>query len=174
MTQDTQTVEEKVIEAMSDNIPNEAEIGKVKVISEAEKTRVWDSRTYQTGMVLNYMLNAKLKATRKDGSRIWTTKDPGQLPQRGKVKCFLHMDDENREHYKDLGLRTCEKENIKNFHERNLHMQMKHPKEWASIREERDEKEKKIDRELQRAILSKMIGGEEKAPLYVSAKDKKK
>ena len=176
MTEDTQVaVEEQVQEALSDNIPNEAEIGRVRVISSAEKVQVWDSRTGQTGMVLEYMLRDKLKATRPDGSRIWTTKDPQILSQRGSVKCLLHKDGEDRDHYTFLGLRVCTKDNIKNFHERTMHMRRKHPKEWDSIQEEKHERERLEDRALQRAILGKVAQiepteEEVSAPLYVSGK----
>ncbi|KKN78441.1 hypothetical protein LCGC14_0349730 [marine sediment metagenome] len=159
MTTDTQgRVEEAVVEAMSDKIPAEAEMGRVKVISEAEKVQIWDTRTYHTGYVLAYMLNAKLRDIREDGSRRWTTKDPHQLEIRGDVKCLLHKDGEDRKHYNFLGLRVCKKDNIRNFHERNLHMLRKHPKEYDVIREEQKERKEEEDRALQRAVLGKMLG----------------
>ena len=52
-------------------------------------------------------------------------------------------------------------------------MAKKHPQEWAAIEAEIKDKEKAEDRELSRALLKAQMP-EEKAPLYVSDKDKVK
>lgn len=140
-----------------------------KVISSAGYVEVWDTRTFEKIPILYYMLAKKMRQRRKDGSFRFTTTDPGKLPKRGKIICRLHKDGENREHYNQLGLRVCPKDNILNPHELKQHMLKKHPKEWATIEDERKDRERAEDRELNRALLAANMP---KAPLYV--KDKKK
>lgn len=52
-------------------------------------------------------------------------------------------------------------------------MKSRHKTAWEAIEEERKDREKKEDRDFQRSIISRTVP-EEKAPLYVSDKDKKK
>lgn len=148
-----------------------------KVISSAGYVYVWDTRTYEKIPILYYMLPAKMRQRRKDGSFRFTTTDPKQNPRRGTIKCMLHEKSENREHYDELGFRVCPKDNITNKFQLQQHMVKKHPQEWAAIKSEKEEREKAEDRELQRALLANQLSQqktEEKAPLYVSKKDKVK
>ena len=50
---------------------------------------------------------------------------------------------------------------------------MKHPKEWKALEDKRKERERQEDRAAQKALYE-AVSGKEKAPLYVSDKDKKK
>jgi len=141
----------------------------VKKISELGYVYVWDTRTYEKIPILYYMLSGKLKQKRPDGSYRFTTKDPNKEPRHGVIKCMLHADYKDREHFNDLGFRTCQKDNITNQYQLEMHMKKKHPQEWATIKDEIAKKEKEEDRELQRLILRGQV--KESAPLYV--KDKK-
>lgn len=145
----------------------------VKELTSAGYVYVWDSRTYERAPVLYYMLPSILRRRRPDGSFIWTTNDPKKLPHRGTMKCLLHKDSPDRKLYDAMGLRTCKKSNIINAFEVKQHMMMKHPKEWKAIEDLRKEKERQEDRAAQRALYE-AVSGKEKAPLYVSDKDKKK
>ena len=144
----------------------------VRHISSAGYVYVWDSRTFERIPILYYMLAKKMRLRRKDGSFRFTTVDPKQLPVSGKIKCMLHIDGENREHYDALGFRTCPKENITNPYQLKQHMLKKHKQEWAAIEEERKEKERQEDRALNKLLLKSQLP--EKPPLYVSEKDRKK
>ena len=124
-------------------------------VSSAGYVMVWDSRTYVKAPVLYYMLPQILRQRRLDGSYRWTTNDPGVLPQRGTFKCFLHREDPNRPHYDELGFRVCPKENITNPYQVTQHMKSKHRAEWAAIEEERRQKERLEDRQLQQFLLTK-------------------
>ena len=176
----------------------------VKELTSAGYVYVWDSRTYVRAPVLYYMLPSILRRRREDGSFIWTTNDPKQLPQRGTMKCLLHKDCLDREEYDKMGFRTCKKSNIRNAFEVKQHMQKKHPKEWQAIEDKRKERERQEDRAAQKALYEavggkkdqpietrdtttpkptdtpdKAVGGKKTvdttdAPLYVSDKDKKK
>ena len=143
----------------------------VKEISGAGHVWVWDSRTFEKVPILYYMLPIKLRQRREDGSFRFTTTDPQKLPIRGKVKCLLHKDGENRKHYDEMGFRYCKKDNITNAHQLTQHMRLKHPQEWAAIKSEKETKEREEDRELQRMLLKSQI---KEAPLYVSKKDREK
>jgi len=147
----------------------------VKELTSAGYVYVWDSRTFERAPVLYYMLPSILRRRREDGSFIWTTNDPKKLPKRGAMKCLLHKDSPDRKLYDEMGLRTCKKSNIINAFEVKQHMQKKHPKEWQALEDQRKERERQEDRAFQRTLYE-TIGGkkEEKAPLYVSDKDKAK
>lgn len=146
----------------------------VKELSSAGYVYVWDSRTYERAPVLYYMLPSILRRRRDDGSFIWTTNDPKQLPYRGTLKCLLHKDSLDRAAYDKMGLRTCKKHNIINEFEVKQHMLKKHPKEWMAIEDVRKETERLEALEIQKGMLAAMRGKEEKPRLYVSDKDKKK
>lgn len=129
----------------------------VKEISSAGYVYIWDTRSFEKSPVLYYMLPAKLRQRRPDGSFRFTTVDPGKLPKRGSIKCMLHAEGENRAHYDTLGFRVCRKSNITNPYQLKQHMMKKHPQEWAAIEEERKEKERQEDRALQRLLLTSQM-----------------
>jgi len=133
----------------------------VKEISSAGYVIVWDTRTFEAFPILYYMLPQKLRTRRPDGSFRFTTNDPKQMPKYGAIKCMLHPDGDNRKHYDGLGFRICSKSNITNPYQLQQHMKRKHPQEWAAIEEERRERERQEDRELQRLLLRGQIGGAE-------------
>ena len=155
-------------------------------ISSAGYVNCWDTRTYMKVPVLYYMLPQVLRTRRPDGSYRWTVNDPGKEPRRGQFKCLLHPvvpsftneEVERRRRYDTLGFRVCPKDNLANPYEVRRHMQLKHRAEWASIEEERKDRERQEDRQLQKTMVEALAGKvkeqEEPAPLYVSDKDKKK
>ena len=146
----------------------------IKELTSAGYKSICDTRTVRWVPVLSYMLTQKLRERRDDGSYRWRADDPHREPIMGRQKCMLHKDSPNRAEYDELGLVTCKKSNIKNKFEVKQHMEKKHPKEWKTIEDGRKEMERQEDRALQRELY-KVVGGkkEEKAPLYVSDKDKK-
>lgn len=125
-----------------------------KEVSTAGYVWVWETRTYEKLPVLYYMLPAKLRQRRPDGSFRFTTVDPKKDPRRGTLKCFLHKDDPNRKHYDEMGFRLCSKANLTNEYERRRHMNLKHPKEWDSLESERKDRERLEDRELQKMMIA--------------------
>jgi len=129
----------------------------VKEISSAGYVWVYDTRSFEKAPVLYYMLPAKLRQRRPDGSFRFTTVDPKQLPKRGTIKCMLHAEGENRAHYDTLGFRVCRKSNLTSPYQLKQHMLKKHPQEWAAIEEERKEKERQEDRALQRLLLTSQM-----------------
>jgi hypothetical protein len=136
----------------------------VKEVSSAGYVYVWDTRTFERIPIIYYMLPSKMRQKRDDGSFRFTTNDPGRLPKRGTLKCMLHPDSPNRAHYDELGFRVCKKSNLTNQYQLKQHMIHKHPQEWATIEEERKEREKEEDRALQRLILARAVGETPKQP----------
>ena len=149
----------------------------VKELTSGGYVYAWDSRTYERAPILYYMLPAKLRERRPDGSFIWTTNDPHKLPYRGTHKCFLHKDSPDRAEYDKMGLRLCKKSNIINAFEVKQHMEKKHSKEWKAIEDVRRERERQEDRAAQRqlyeAVSNKQVV-ETKPEIYVSDKDRGK
>lgn len=133
----------------------------VKEMTNAGYVWMYDTRTGEQIPCLYYMLPSKLRTRRPDGSFVFTTNDPGFRPKSGTIKCMLHPDNPDRDHYNELGFRTCPKANITNPYQLTQHMKHRHPQEWEAIEEERKAKEKEEDRAFQRLLLAQ---GLEKTP----------
>ena len=130
---------------------------------------VYDTRTRERSLCNRNMLVQILKKKRPDGSTVFTTVKPSIAPKRGSLKCLLHQDNPNRQHYDELGLPVCMKANLTSPYQVRRHMEKRHQMEWKTIEQERIDAERLEDRELQRQLIGKVAGG---APLYVSDKDK--
>ena len=174
-------LEEEIRDAEKANEPGEISINPivhrgddkaptmVATVESAGYTWVYDTTTGVPSKVNNNMLPSMLRKKRADDSYVFGTRQL-VIPKQGTFKCYLHASDPNRGHYDDLGFAVCPKDNLSApFHVRR-HMQKRHKVEWAAIEEERKDKEKAEDREFQRMLIGKAT---EKAPLYVSNKDKK-
>ena len=131
---------------------------------------VYDTKTGVPSTINDNMLVSTLRKKRPDGSYVFGLKQLVK-PKQGTYICMLHKDDPNREHYDELGFAVCPKGNLSAPFHVKRHMQKRHKVEWAAIEDERLATEKKEDRDFQRMLVSKAT---EKAPLYVSEKDKKK
>lgn len=137
-----------VLESANEGIPSI--VGSVKG---AGYVYIWDTQTGERSQTNRNMLPTQLKKKRPDGSRIFTTVDPHITPHRGTHKCLLHPDNENRAHYDALGLPACHKSNLVSAFQVTRHMQTRHPAEWATIEQERTDREKREEREFQRALI---------------------
>lgn len=168
---------EPVIHRGDEDLPAPMVVNK---ITSAGYVYVWDTRSYEKIPILYYMLPSKMRQRREDGSYRFTTLDPGKKPKRGTYKCLLHKDAPDRARYDELGFRVCPKDNLTNQYQVGRHMKLKHPAEWNAIEDERKERERKEDRELQRMLIGKVAEkptetiGTPEAPLYVSDKPSKK
>ncbi len=137
---------------------------------------IYDTLTAEPSEVLVTMLPQLLRKRRADGSMVFTERKPDFAPIRGSLKCKLHPDDPNREHYDTLGLPSCLKSNLTAPFHVMRHMEKRHKMEWGIIEKDRKDaeallknEERKEDREFQRELMGKAV---EKPPLYVSDKDK--
>ena len=156
-------------------IDSEDEMGmSAAALTSAGWVYVYDTVTGERSVCNKNMLARQLQKVRKDGTFIFTTTPPKKAPRRGTLKCLLHPDGENREHYDELGFPTCRKANLTSPFQVSRHMQKRHKMEWAAIEAERQAAEKQAEREFQERILSMAAGakGIPEAPLYVSDKPK--
>jgi len=189
MSQDTRTVEdiagmvrdaEVVDEEENEELKRVFAEKKAQTVSSAGYRYLWDVETKEKVPILYYMLAQQLAKKTPDGRPRFVTKKPDGEPWRGIVRCLLHKDNPQREYFNSMGLRVCKKENIQSPHALTQHMRLKHPQEWKLIEDEKKEKERLEDREIQRAILSRVappdvpaIQPTTEAPLYVSDKPPK-
>lgn len=161
----------------------------VSSIESAGYSYIYDTRTGAPSLTNNNMLRQQLGKTRDDGSKVFTTLDPGIRPPRGKLRCPLHAESENRAHYDSLGLPVCKKSNIPTPYAVDRHMRNRHPDEWQILEFEKKQKVDEERRQFQEAVFGKMIPAamdtpptptvqgpvdDTKPPLYVSNKDKAK
>jgi hypothetical protein len=161
------------------NVELEAQTAKVE---SAGYVKIYDTKTGEMSLCNRNMLTHHLKKRRPDGSIVFTTIRPKFAPKRGQLKCLLHPDSPNRQHYDEMGLAVCKKSNITSPYQVIRHMQKRHKVEYGTIKEEearlekqRERAERQEDRKLQAELLkgvSKPASTEE-APLYVSEKKKK-
>lgn len=118
----------------------------------AGRSYIWDNRTGERSITNNNMLPTQLTKRREDGSLVFTQKDPGIVPKRGQLKCTLHADlREGHPEYDQWGLALCKKDNLASPQDVKSHMRLRHKREWATIEEDRIEREKAEDRALQRS-----------------------
>lgn len=120
-------------------------------------TFIYDTLTGERSVTNNNMLMAQLKKKRPDGSKVFTTAKPTNAKTPGGVlKCLLHPEDPNREHYDSMGLGTCRKANLINEFHRIRHMQKKHKDEWAAIESERKTVKEKETEMFNKVLMEKL------------------
>ena len=126
---------------------------------------IYDTVTHERSLCNRNVLLHNLQKKRPDGSMVFTTVKPKTLAKRGTLKCMLHPDGENREHYDELGLPTCLKSNLTSPYQVKRHMMKRHKVEYATIKEEEDRIERDKERQLRESIIN--MGKPTEAPLYV-------
>lgn len=114
---------------------------------------IYETKTGEMSLANRNNLPMLLKVKNKDGTRRFTTKKPPYSPKVGTMKCLLHAENPEREHYDEMGLPTCRKSNLRNRHAVTLHMEKRHPMEWKAIEQERKDNEKKEEREFMRSLM---------------------
>ena len=130
----------------------------VTQVTSAEYVWIYDTRTGDRSKCNRNMLKQHLEKKRPDGSLVFTTRDPGFRPVKKGHKCLLHLSNPNRKHYDELGLPTCKKSNLASPFQVRRHMMKRHPQEWATIEQEREDAEKKEQREFQEKLLTRVAG----------------
>jgi hypothetical protein len=125
-------------------------------MSSAGHVYIWHTQTYDRSICNLNMLQSQLGKMLEDGSRAFTTKDPGIAPYRGTIKCRLHVDDVERVRWNSMGFATCPADHMPNSQQLLTHMQHRHPSEWATIEKERVDAQLEEDRTLNRAILNRL------------------
>ena len=124
---------------------------------------IYDTKTGDSSLINRYMLGTCLKKKREDGSRVFWTEPPKDLPPRpAGLNCLLHPDNPDRVEYDKLGLPTCPRVRLANPFEVTRHMRVRHKMAWEAIQEENrrkekeeERREKEADRKFQRELLGK-------------------
>jgi hypothetical protein len=136
---------------------------------------IYEKKTGRAVPVLKYMLADLLKKSKEaDGSLRFTTVRPDKIIIGGTLKCKLHPSDENRQHYDELGLPVCKKNNISSPYMVEQHMKKRHPSAWAIIEQEKKDAKEKEERDFQRALIMSVKGQSQEAKPEVYISDKKK
>ena len=146
---------ENVIHVPDDDTPLEV---KQSSIQSAGWVKVYDTLTGESSIINRNMLPHQLQKKRTDGTYIFTTVKPLVEPQRGHYKCLLHADDPNRKDYDALGFAVCRKANLSSPYQVRRHMMKRHPVEWGTIQEERENAKREEDRTFQRTLMARMAG----------------
>src|SRR5574343_1938786 len=130
----------------------------VRSVDSAGYVTLWDTRTGEHSLTNANMLPTQLKKKRPDGSRVFTTDNPGITHPRGTIKGLLHPEGENRAHYDSLGFGECRKSNLVSLFQLEQHMKHKHKQEDPTIENERANQQRAEDREFQRSIMQAASG----------------
>ena len=136
----------------------------------AGQAYVYDTRTHERSLCRKNNLRHLLNLKREDGSSVFTTVKPKELPKRGVLKCMLHPD-ERADIYDTWGFPVCKKSNLTSPFQVRRHMRSRHKQEYEAIKEEEARLEKQKERELREAIL---MQNKPDPPLYVKEEKKKK
>ena len=108
-------------------------VSAISELSSAGYVWMYDTETGDPSRTNLNMLPEQLQKTREDGSRRFTTNDPGFRPVLGAIKCMLHANDPSRETYMAMGLPVCDKATILSKMSLLDHMRHKHPQENKMI-----------------------------------------
>ena len=138
----------------------------VSELQTAGYTYIYDRRDGRQSKTNNDMLHQQLEKRDDTGARIYTTVKPDYEPVQGTLKCMLHKDQLEREHYDVMGLATCNKSNLTSEYQVQRHMQNRHRMEWATISEENERVERETERTFQRAMMEAVSRG---APPAISS-----
>ena len=139
-----------------------------QALQSAQYVYLWDTQTYERSICNRNMLRTNLRKRRKDGSFVFTPADPKTLPSRGTLKCYLHSEHTDRPKYSALGFPICPKGNLRSQFDIQRHMQHRHKTEWATIEQDREDQERKLDRQAQYGILKAVGGKLEETPVAVA------
>jgi hypothetical protein len=136
-------------------------------MSSAGWSMLYDTVTRESSVVNNNMKAAQLKATRSDGSLVFTAVKPSQGPRRGSIKCFLHEDQPDRAKYAEMGFAACPKASLPNQYQADNHARNRHRDEWRAVEAEREALERVEDRKVAQAMLQ-AVGATATAPPSVA------
>ena len=144
--------EGQVLHRSNDDMPLGVQVASV---ASAGHVFIYNTKTGDRSKTNRNMLEDQLrKVFPEDGTRVFTTIKPDFEPPRGTYKCLLHADNEEREHYDQMGLATCTKDDLASEYQVQRHMERRHRMEWATIGEERDRAEKDEERHFQRTLMA--------------------
>ena len=107
---------------------------------------VWRHDTGERLEILTDLLRATLLQTDDYGRPIFS-REPVPEPELPALKCRLHKDDPERHVWDAMGLKCCDKDNLRNAYQVQVHMKTRHANECEAIA--------RYEGELQREIMVK-------------------
>ena len=144
--------EGQVLHRSNDDMPLGVQVASV---ASAGHVFIYNTKTGDRSKTNRNMLEDQLrKVFPEDGTRVYTTVKPPFEPPRGTYHCLLHAANAEREHYDQMGLATCTKDDLASEYQVQRHMERRHRMEWATIGEERDRAEKDEERRFQRTLMA--------------------
>ena len=144
--------EEEILNRPSEDIP-----APMKVSSLAYKgyVRVWDTRTGVESLQPHWLMWQCLTKVREDGSQVFTRTNPNIAPLRGDdLKCVLHRESPDFAKLMQMGFKECIKGHIPNQSALNAHVSKSHKGTWAYLQQDKIDRIREEDRQLQRDTLA--------------------
>ena len=132
-------------------------------LSSAGYVYIWDRFSGDRSLTNRNMLPVQMKKRYTDGphkgEQVFSRTDPALSPswkplKRRQLKCRLHMEDEERDTWDEMGFPVCSKSNLVSLFHVGRHMQRAHKDEYAAIQEMRERREQDEQREFQRMIMA--------------------
>ena len=141
------------------NRPSEENPAPMKVSDLAFKgyVEVWDTRTGVLSLQPRWLLWQTMTKKREDGSQVFTLVNPQIPPSYGDdLMCPLHPESALYARLKGMGFATCPKRHIPNQAALNSHIEHSHKRTWAFMEQDRQDRIREEDRQLQRDMLEAM------------------
>lgn len=125
--------------------------------------KVWDRVTGVMSLQPRWLLWQTMQKLRPDGTRVFTLTDP-QIPQpHGQdLKCPLHPESPEHARLVSMGFKECRKQHIPHLDGLRRHIRKSHSRVWEVLEQEREERIRQEDRDLQREtlrVMTQAVGG---------------
>jgi hypothetical protein len=122
---------------------------------------MWERYTGSHRLQPRWLLWQALSAVYPDGphkgEKVFTLTNP-KIPQShgDDLPCLLHPEAEEHDRLVSMGYKPCRKEHIPNRTARDRHIRSSHKSAWAFLQEDKAERMRQEDREIQRDLLRTM------------------
>lgn len=139
------------------NRPSEEAPAPMKVSDLAFKgyVPVWDTVTGVESLQPKYLLWQTMEKRREDGSKVFTLTNPHIPPRYGDdLKCVLHPESPLYSKLMGMGFQSCIKRHIPNQAALNAHLSKSHKATWAYLEQDRLDRIREEDRQLQRDAIA--------------------
>lgn len=116
--------------------------------------QVWDTQTGAESLQPWWLLWQTMRKRREDGSLVFTRVNPNISPDYGDdLFCPLNPNAPAEQRFVGRGFRPCRKRHIPHWDALQSHIQKSHKRAWAAMERERQDRERREDRDLQRQAI---------------------
>ena len=118
---------------------------------------VWNRKTGDKSLQPRWLLWQTMSKTFEDGTKVYTMTDP-KIPQSlgDDLPCFLHPSHEMSDRLRKMGFPECRKAHLRNQQARNAHCRHSHKAAWSFLEDDKAERIREEDRQIQRDLLRVM------------------